>query len=195
MNTTKAMELIKETDEKVKKITETRTKLNFALVILEEINKLESPPDVIGKFANFTMDAYEGDILNPINVESLFNPGELEELVRTRAESVATQKYMELLTLTGETVVPVKESEAALEVPEPVSPKLETPESGSVENGIIIPRNMKIDDDKIEELYFKQGKGAKEIAQLLGIGYSTVRKHVNEIQQAKEKLAKECVRR
>lgn len=74
----------------------------------------------------------------------------------------------------------------------PNQPKIETPEEPK-------PRKKAapgtVDKAKLADMYFKQGKSAKEIASETGWGKSTVFNYLAAIRAEKEKTAKECARR
>lgn len=74
----------------------------------------------------------------------------------------------------------------------PNQPEIETPEESK-------PRKKAapgtVDKAKLADMYFKQGKSAKEIASETGWGQSTVFNYLAAIRAEKEKTAKECARR
>lgn len=188
MNFTKALDLIATTDRQILELKETSSKLQLSLAAIAE---LENGASIAVRITCPPLS--EKDESADMCVDSIVNFEKLAELVKSEIEETAKACYLKLTTFgKGEEMTETETPAPELEIPEApaAGPELETPEDPKT----IAPR-QKVNRQEIADLYFKQGKSAKQIAQQTGLGESTVFKYLHEIKAEKEKAAKELVRR
>ena len=198
---TKALDLLTETEKKVKEVENAQFKLRMALAAIAEIEKGAQAslrllvPDASGQgFAQMDIDGVlESDLLTGY--------------VKERLEKTAKLSYMTLLNFNGEEskTVAAEAKPDAVTIPDrlkkdPEPPKvltLETPETVPEDQpGKIIENGRKVANVAlIEKLYFKDGKSARQIAAELELAESCVFNHLKKLKAEKEQAAKECVRR
>ena len=216
MNFSKALDLIAETDNKIKVMEEAKDKLRLALAAKAEFDN--------GAKAKIMLVCGEG--IAPMDIDGLLAGNNFTAEIKKRVDEIAIKYYLKLQNHniyggTGHTKIETPEPQKLPEIiPEPEPPKMETQEAAPEEkaptptfetpeskapreeqHGIEIPeqfaeiKRKKINDKVIAELYYKQSKTVKEIVLETGYGESTVFKHLSNMKAAKEKAAKECVRR
>lgn len=173
INTEKAAAMLPKADSIVETINKERRRLNGALFVLEEIDRRSEATNV-----EILIHYPNGQSASVMDV---FEPSEVLKYIRDKATKTVNDSYEKLAAIMGEHK-PADELPGPEQQPEPIT---ET-ESKS--------KRVKVDEDMIEHLYFKQGKTTNEIAEEMGLGYSTVCKYVKEIKERKELTAKECVR-
>ena len=185
MNFSKALDLISNTDKKIKDMREAQTKLQHSLAALAEI---ENGASLVVRLACKPINEKEEEAEMSIN--ELLNIGELTQNIRDALDHEARRNYLQLLAYEQN-----RESggnDPQLEIPEAEADGLETPER--TRPGEIKVRHH-VNKAELADLYFKQGKTVKEIVRETGLGENTIFKHIAAIKAEKEKTAKECARR
>ena len=213
MNFTKALDLITKTDKQIKELGEARDKLQLSLAALAE---LDHGAKVVLRLDCKPLNGQEERA--EMCIDEIINGSDLAAYIYDALRHEARRNYLQLSYYQGE-----KETESGEEISSQLEKKkteMETLEKGSaasVPNSIpnvpnIIPNQPEIetpeepkprkraapgtvDKAKLADMYFKQGKSAKEIASETGWGKSTVFNYLAAIRAEKEKTAKECARR
>ena len=201
---TKALDLLTETEKKVKEVENAQFKLRMALAAIAEIEKGAQAslrllvPDASGQgFAQMDIDGVlESDLLT--------------DYVRERLEATAKFSYMTLLGFKGDPeAIAAEDKENEVKIPDrlkkdPELPKvltLETPETVPAELPDLPAKirgehgKLVVNEKLLSKLYFKDGKSAKQIAAETGLAESCVFNHLKKLRAEKEQAAKECVRR
>ena len=201
MNFAKALDLITETDNKITAMEEAKNKLRLALAAKAELDN--------GAKAKIMLICGEG--VAPMNIDELLTGNNFTAEVRQKIDEIALKQFLILSKHNnkGEGAIELETPKPPAIVPELESLKLETPETPKAEpvkKGIKIPDKIidaKIKDEHgraivnrkvLAQMYFKDGKGAKQIARETGLAESTVFRHLSEMKAEKEKAAKECAR-
>lgn len=216
MNFTKALDVISSTDRKIKKLNEASGKLSLAMAAIAEIEN--------GASISVRLECTGKDDTAEMCIDGVVDVDKLTKIIVESLNITATKNYLYLSgggNTIGEkkpqTEIPEK---GRLCPPQPTTPKMpekkpvfETPEAPKEEPQPEKPKpeeitkqpepqqekvtkaRGKVNRDQLANLYFKQGKTAKEIVKETGLGESTVYKVLNELRAEKIKTAKECVRR
>lgn len=204
MNFTKALDLITKTDKQIKELNEARDKLQLSLATLAE---LDHGAKVVLRLDCKPLNGQEERA--EMCIDEIINGSDLAAYIYDAIRHEARRNYLQLSYYQGgekesgeeispepspepkkktETEIPEKGSAAII----PTPAKIETPEEPK-------PRKKAapgtVDKAKLADMYFKQGKSAKEIASETGWGKSTVFNYLAAIRAEKEKTAKECARR
>lgn len=203
MNYTKALDLIADTDKKLKEMEAAQYKLRQALAALAEIEN--------GATINLRLicPATSTHAEAVLNFDGILDRALLSDYIKSRLEAVAKLSYAALLQFHPEKIPPEEsgEAETGIRIPEELKAKkletpeapqaLETPETPAEEFPVkIIENGHKVANTKlIEKLYFKDGKTGKQIAAETGLAESCVFNHLKKLRAEKEAAAKECVRR
>lgn len=201
MNYTKALDLIADTDKKLKEMEAAQYKLRQALAALAEIEN--------GAKINLRLlcPATSQNTAAVLNIDGILDRAMLAEYIKSSLEAVAKLSYAALLQFHPEKIPPEEDQEPGIRIPEELKAKkletpekvqpMETPEEPAEELPVkIIENGKKIANDKlIEKMYFKDGKSARKIAAETGLAESCVFNHLKKIKAEKETAAKECVRR
>lgn len=199
MNFSKALDLITETDNKITAMEEAKDKLRLALAVKAELDN--------GAKAKIMLVCGEG--VTPMDIDGLLARNNFTAEIKKRVDEIAIKYYLKLQNYNicggiGHTELETPERQKLPEViPEPESPKMETPEAAKE---IKIPERIidgKIKDEHgraivnrkvLGQMYFKDGKSAKQIARETGLAESTVFRHLAAMKAEKEQAAKECAR-
>lgn len=201
MNYTKALDLIADTDKKLKEIEAAQYKLRGALAALAEIEN--------GATINLRLicPATSTHAEAVLNFDGILDRALLSDYIKSRLEAVAKLSYAALLEFHPEKIPPQEDQEPGIKIPEELKAKkletpekvqtTETPETPAEELPVKIIENghSTANDKLIEKMYFKDGKSARKIAAETGLAESCVFNHLKKIKAEKEKAAKECVRR
>ena len=216
MNFTKALDLITKTDKQIKELGEARDKLQLSLAALAE---LDHGAKVVLRLDCKPLNGQEERA--EMCIDEIINGSDLAAYIYDALRHEARRNYLQLSYYQGEKETESGEEISPQPSPEPKKKtETEIPEKGSaasVPNSIpngpnIIPNQPEIetpeepkprkraapgtvDKAKLADMYFKQGKSAKEIASETGWGKSTVFNYLAAIRAEKEKTAKECARR
>lgn len=207
MNFTKALDLITKTDKQIKELGEARDKLQLSLAALAE---LDHGAKVVLRLDCKPLNGQEERA--EMCIDEIINGSDLAAFIYDALRHEARRNYLQLSYYqggekeSGEEISPEPKKKTETEIPEkttgtnvPLQPsvprmpaKIETPEEPK-------PRKKAapgtVDKAKLADMYFKQGKSAKEIASETGWGKSTVFNYLAAIRAEKEKTAKECARR
>lgn len=201
MNYTKALDLIADTDKKLKEMEAAQYKLRQALAALAEIEN--------GATINLRLicPATSTHAEAVLNIDGILDRALTVDYIKNKIEAVAKLSYAALLQFHPEKIPPEEDQEPGIRIPEELKAKkletpekvqtMETPETPAEELPVKIITNghSTANDKLIEKMYFKEGKSAKKIAAETGLAESCVYNHLNKIKAEKEKAAKECVRR
>jgi hypothetical protein len=201
MNMTKALDLMTDTEQRMKEIDAALHELRNSLAAIAELDN-GARADLVLKCDGGASEMYIGNLIGVT---------ELTAFVKDRIEILARSNFEKLLGFK-----PVKQTEAEepaeVKIPEELMKKKPETEEDPAEDlpeikyvddepeqapvPKVIGRNGKavVNDVLIDRLYFKEGKSAKSIAQETGLSESAVFNHISKIRAAKLKTAKECVR-
>lgn len=192
INFTKALDLLSDTEKRMKDIDVAQRKLRNALAAISEIDN-GAKACLVLKCDGGASDMYIGN---------LFDEKSLTAYVKDRLEMVARENFEILLSFkpvqrdTSEDEIPEVKipEELAKKKEQREDPEPKTPEPATVAK--MIGKNGKavVNDTLLDRMYFKEGKSAKNIARETGLSESAVFNHIAKIRAAKEKAAKECVR-
>lgn len=189
MSYSKALDILTEADRKITELTKARDRLQLTLAALSEIEN----GAVVFVSLNCKPNNEEE---NPAQmcIDMLIDPKKAEAFIRAELEENVKRLYMSLLM--QEKAAAAEAPEATAPAPEKavVKPKAEIPEKITEAPKCEITKRLKVDRAKLNELFFKQGKSAEQIAQETGLGVSTVFKHIKILKAEKEQAAKELVR-
>ena len=203
MNFTKALDLLMESEKRVKEVEAAQYKLRMSLSAIAEIEK--------GARASLRLIVPAGDNNDAImNIDGVLESDLLTDYVRERLEATAKFSYMTLLGFKGDPEAKAAEDkENEVKIPDrlkkdPELPKvltLETPETVPAELPDLPAKirgehgKLVVNEKLLEKMYFKDGKSAKQIAAETGLAESCVFNHLKKLRAEKEQAAKECVRR
>ena len=201
MNMTKALDLMTDTEQRMKEIDAALHELRNSLAAIAELDN-GARADLVLKCDGGASEMYIGNLIGVT---------ELTAFVKDRIEILARSNFEKLLGFK-----PVKQTEtdepAEVKIPEELMKKKPETEEDPAEDlpeikyvddepeqapvPKVIGRNGKavVNDVLIDRLYFKEGKSAKSIALETGLSESAVFNHIAKIRAAKLKTAKECVR-
>lgn len=192
MNFTKAIDLMTDTEKRMKEIDVALHRLRNSLAAIAELDN-GAKADMILKCDGVT---------EPMHIGNLIDEKTLTEYIRDRLEVVARTNFEKLLCFRPEKNVEVQEEDLLpLKIPEELARKkeqreepVETEEPEQMPK--LIGRNGKqvVNDALIARMYFKDGKSGKQIAAEIGLSESAVFNHLAKIRAAKEQAAKECAR-
>ena len=194
MNFTKAIDLMTDTEKKMKEIDAALHMLRNSLAAIAELDN--------GAKADLILEC--NGVAEPMHIGNLMDENVLTAYVKDRLEIVARMNFETLLCFKPEARIETPEDELPpLKIPEELQKKkeqreepieTEEPEQASVPK--VIGRNGKpvINDVLLERLYFKEGKTGLQIVKETGLSESAVFNHLAKLRAAKEQAAKECVR-
>lgn len=199
MNFTKAIDLMTDTEKRMKEIDAALHDLRNALAAIAELDN-GAKADMILKCNGLT---------EPVHIGNLMDEGLLTKYVRDRLELVARSNFEKLLYFRPEEKSDIQEEEMPpLKIPDELARKKEQREEPSENLPVeaiahevepmpkVIGKNGKaiVNDALIARMYFKDGKSGKQIAAETGLSESAVFNHLAKIRAAKEQAAKECAR-
>ena len=170
MDLSKVLDTIQAADCKIKEINGELQKLRLSVTALDELEN--------GGRIEIAVYSKDDSILR---FTEIFDAAEFEKYATETLVDTAKQSKARLMKAIGVSD-PDQEDTTVKELTELTASKKST----------VIERH-KVDRRLLSELYFKQGKAAKEIAKETGLGESTVFKHISEMKAEKETAAKECV--
>ncbi|MBO4520739.1 MAG: hypothetical protein J5787_05985 [Alphaproteobacteria bacterium] len=195
MNFTKALDAISNTDKKIKELGEASRKLSLALAAIAEIEN--------GASISVRLECTGKDDAAEMNIDEIIDGDKVAKLIIESLNIAATKNY---LYLSGGTITrpETPKEDPAPKIKTPEKTKIETPEPPKIETPEPAPEPKQdpekgkrvhhaVNRKKLADMYFKEGKTAKEIAAETGLGVSTVFKVLHELRAEKEKAAKECV--
>ena len=182
MNYSKAMDVMRATEKKVKSLETANKDMLFALNVLGELEKLKNAECPISIYINIPTGTTEAGL----RIDQLFNPMTVISLIKAQAETVAKKSYEKLMILNGQADDLTKEETEEEPEEEPKEePKEELKERKPV---------VHVDNEVIEDLYFNKGYTVNQIVEATGYGMSSVYKHIQNLQAEKRRAAKECAR-
>lgn len=193
MNFTKALDLLSDTEKRMKEIEVAQRNLRNALAAISEIDN-GAKASLVLKCDGGASDMYIGNLFDEKSLTANVKD-RLEMVARTNFEILLSFKPIERTDTSENDVPEVKiPEELAKKKEQREDPEAIAPEPATVAK--LVGKNGKavVNDSLLDRMYFKEGKSAKTIARETGLSESAVFNHIAKIRAAKEKAAKECVR-